>query len=390
MTVDGVERIWSAVQALYQTRLHPSVTLLIRRHGRIVVKRAIGCNQANIPGEGGMQTALDPDAPQCIFSASKAVTALLVHKLAEDGEIHLHGKISDYIPEFAQHGKQDISIRGLLAHRAGVPYIPREQADPELLLDWDRIVQMICERPLHYPNPATVAYHALTSGFIIGELVRRVSGMELNDALDAWVRRPLGCRYLTYGLAHADRHKLAHSACTGLPPVWPLSTYIRRITGLPFREATEVTSQDSFLSSVVPAGNIHASADDLSRVFQMLLNGGELDGVRVLREETVRQAIRPVGRIRRDRTLHLPIRYSAGFMLGEKPFGIYGPNCGQAFGHLGFVNILGWADPQRQLAVSFLNTGKSISPTGLYRFAGVLNSIAKACPPAERRPTQTG
>lgn len=381
MTTDGVERIWAAVQTLYKTRLHPSLTLMIRRHGQVVIKRAIGCADGNLPGQDGPQIAMDPDAPQCIFSASKAVTALLVHKLVEEGELRLTDRVSDYIPEFAQNGKQDINIRGLLSHRAGVPFIPREQADPDLLLDWDRVVQMICELPPHYPNPATVAYHALTGGFIIGEIVKRVAGMELTQALDEWIRKPLGCRYLTYGLTQADRGKLAHNAFTGPPAIWPLSTYIRRITGVPFRQATEVSCEDTFLSSVVPAGNIHASADDLNRVFQMLLNGGELDGVRVLKESTVKQAIRPVGRIRRDRAMHVPIRYSAGFMLGENPFGLYGPKCGQAFGHLGFVNILGWADPQRQISVSFLNTGKSVSPIGLFRLSGVLRSIAKECEP---------
>ncbi len=226
-----------------------------------------------------------------------------------------------------------------------------------------------------------MAYHALTSGFITGEVVKRVAGIELTTALDQWIRKPLGCRHLTYGLARADRGELAQNAFTGPPAIWPLSSYIRRITGVPFREATEVSCEDTFLSSVVPAGNIHASADDLNRVFQMLLNGGELDGVRVLKEKTVLNAIRPVGRIRRDRALHIPIRYSAGFMLGENPFGLYGPRCGQAFGHLGFVNILGWADPQRQIAVSFLNTGKSISPTGVIRLSGVLNSISRECAP---------
>lgn len=381
MTAKGVERIWSSVEALYRTRLHPSVTLVIRRHGQIVMKRAIGCASGNLPGEYGPQTALDPDAPQCIFSASKAVTALLIHKLAEQGELQLNDPIADYIPEFARNGKSKITIRGLLAHRAGVPFIPPEHADPSLLLDWERIIDLICEQPPHYPNPATVAYHALTSGFILGEIVRRVAGIELNDALNAWIAEPLGCRYMTYGLARKDRSKVAVNAVTGPPAIWPLSSYIRRITSVPFAEAVTASNEDAFLSSVVPAGNIHASADDVGRVFEMLLNNGSFDGKQVLQAKTVAQAKRPVGRIRRDRALQVPIRYSAGFMLGESPFGLYGPGCGQAFGHIGFVNIFGWADPRRQISVALLNTGKTVSPIGLYRLARVLGAIGRECRP---------
>ena len=126
---------------------------------------------------------------------------------------------------------------------------------------------------------------------------------------------------------------------------------------------------------------MHASADDLCRVFEMLLNDGNFEGTQVLTKHTVAQAKRPVGRIRRDRALHLPIRYSPGFMLGESPYGLFGPRCGQAFGHLGFVNILGWADPQRQISVALLNTGKTISPVGVVGLARVLGSIGRECTP---------
>src|SRR3546814_13058867 len=87
--------------------------------------------------------------------------------------------------------------------------------------------------------------------------------------------------------------------------------------------AVNASNHEAFLSAVVPAGNIYASADDASRVFQMLLNGGELDGVRVLKPETVADAIKPVGQMQLDRTLFLPMRYSPGLMLGHNPVGLY-------------------------------------------------------------------
>ena len=380
MSEAGVAAIWSAMERLYRTGLQPAMTLVLRRHGRIVMKRAIGCASGNLPGQRGVRVPLHPDDPLCLFSASKAISAVLVHKLVDLGQLSLEDRVADYIPEFAAHGKDRVSVRQLLAHRAGIPALPVRNPPPEILHDWDGIVRMLCEAPPFDPNFGKQAYHALTCGYIVGELVRRVSGLELRQALHEWIAEPLGCRYLGYGLAQQHRASLPRNALTGPRPVWPLTTYVRHAVGVAFDQAVDLSNHEAFLSEVVPAGNIHASADDACRVFQMLLNGGELDGVRVLREETVADAVRPLGPIQYDRTLLLPLRFSAGFMLGENPFGLYGPNCAQAFGHLGFVSVLCWADPQRDISVALLNTGKSMAPSGVLRLAQVLGAISKACP----------
>ena len=380
MSEAGVTAIWSAMERLYRTGLQPAMTLVLRRHGRIVMKRAIGCTSGNLPGQRGAQLPLEPDSPLCLFSASKAISALLVHKLVDLGQLSLEDRVADYIPEFAAHGKDRVSVRQLLAHRAGIPAMPVRNPPPEILYDWDGIVRMLCEAPPFDPNFGKQAYHALTCGYIVGELVRRVGGLELRQALHEWIAEPLGCRYLGYGLAPEHRVLLPRNALTGPRPLWPLTTYVRHAVGVSFDQAVDLSNHEAFLSEVVPAGNIHASADDACRVFQMLLNRGELDGVRVLREETVADAVRPLGPIQYDRTLLLPLRFSAGFMLGENPFGLYGPKCAQAFGHLGFVSVLCWADPQRDISVALLNTGKSMAPSGVLRMAQVLGAIAKACP----------
>lgn len=375
MSVAGINRIWSAVESLYKTGLHPSITLVIRRHGRIVMKRSIGCidPQASVP------VPLSTDTPQCIFSASKVVTALLVHKLVEDGAFSLDDCVSRFIPEFARNGKRDVTVRDLLAHRAGVPFIPPEHADTSLLHDWDRILKILCEQPRRYKNPAVHSYHALTSGYVAGEIVRRVSGMGLATALRQWIAEPLGCRYLTYGLDPAYHAQRARNAFTGPNPVWPITWYFRRMIGSEVNQLADIANSEAFLSAVIPAGNIHASGDDLSRVFEMLRCGGVFQGKRVLQPDTVRALTTPVGSLGRDRTIQVPIRYSPGCMLGESPVGLYGPGCSRAFGHLGFMSILGWADPQRAISVSLLNTGKSIAPAGFIRMAGVLWAISRNC-----------
>ena len=377
----GVARIWGAVESLYRTGLQPAITLVVRRHGRILIKRSIGCLRGNGPGERGERVALTPDAPMCLFSASKAITALLVHKLAEDGRLSLDDRVVDYIPEFAPHGKDRITIRQLLAHRAGIPTLPVQHPDPSLLQHWDAMVHLLCLAPPFDPRFEKQAYHALTSGFIIGELVRRVGRIELRDALRQWIAEPLGAGLLTYGLAPEHRAQAPLHYLTGPKPMWPVTAISKRVLGVDFERAVEASNDPSFLSAVVPAGNIYASADDVGRVFQMLLDDGEYDGRRVLRADTVRSATRPVGKIQFDGMLGIPIRFSPGFMLGEDPVGLWGPNCRAAFGHIGFLTVLCWADPLRDVSVALLNNGKFVAPTGFLRTVRIISAISRSCRP---------
>lgn len=379
MSERGVQRIWNATEALYRTGVHPAMTLVIRRHGKVVMKRAIGCLRGNAPGDTGEQIALTPDAPICLFSASKAITALLLHKLVEDGRLSLDDRVAQHLPAFAAHGKGSVTIRQLLAHRAGIPTLPVKHPDPSLLQHWDALVHLLCMAPPFDPRFEKQAYHALTVGFIVGEIIRRASGKELREVLRDTLTGPLKLDSMTFGLSPERRALAPLSYGTGPQPIWPLSQYVKRIIGVSFERAAEAANEEGFLSSVVPSGNIFANADDTSKVFQMLLNGGELDGVRILKPETVAEAIRPVGKIQYDSMLMLPMRFSAGFMLGERPFGLFGPRSHDAFGHLGFVSVLCWADPSRQLSVSLLNTGKSVAPTGALQWLRLIGAINRAC-----------
>lgn len=373
------ERIWSNLQSLYRTGVHPALTMVMRRHGKIVLKRSIGAVHGNGPGETGPMVPLQPDSPICLFSASKAISALLLHKLVEDGKLRLEDRVSAHIPEFAAHGKGAVTIRQLMAHRAGIPTLPVKHPDPSLLQHWDALVHLLCLAPPFDPRFEKQAYHALTVGFIVGELVRRASGKELRDYLREVITGPLGLDTMTFGLTPERRALAPKSHGTGPKPFWPVTQYAQRIIGVSFDRAAEAANEEGFLSSVVPSGNIFSSADDACKVFQMLLNGGVLDGVRVLQPETVAEAIRPVGRIQYDGMLMVPLRFSAGFMLGESPFGLFGPKSHEAFGHLGFVSVLCWADPARDISVALLNSGKSMAPSGLLQLARVLGSISRAC-----------
>jgi len=131
---------------------------------------------------------------------------------------------------------------------------------------------------------------------------------------------------------------------------------------------------------VIPAGNGVGTADECCRFFQCLLNGGELGGVRVFQPLTVRRAIAEVGKPELDRSLMIPLRYSAGMMLGASPFGMYGPDTSRAYGHLGFANNFVWADPERAISVALLTTGKLLVGLHAPYLVALLCSISRHCP----------
>jgi CubicO group peptidase (beta-lactamase class C family) len=375
--------IWGAVENFYRTGMQPGISIAIRRHGKLILHRALGHARGNGPDDApeADKMPMRLDTPVCLFSASKAVTAMLVHKLAEDGRLRLRDRIADYVPEYGVRGKEKTTVLNVLSHRAGIPSIPMKDPDPALLQDWDGIVQMLCAaKPMHLIGWVQ-AYHAITAGFVLGEVIRRVTGRELRDVMIESFNKPLGLRHFNYGLDEAGQSDAAFNYFTGAPLKFPLSYVAKRVLGVSFEQVTEISNEKNFMTAVVPAGNLYATADEAGRFFQMMLNGGELDGVRVLEPRTVQKATRPAGVIQVDRSLIIPMRFSAGMMLGEWPAGLYGSNCAQAFGHLGFINIVCWADPARDISASLLTTGKSMAVENLAAFYKVLLAISMNCPP---------
>lgn len=382
LTAAAVEKIWGAVEAMYRSGLHPGIQLTLRRRGRVVLDRAIGHARGNGPDDSGRERVqLTPQSPICLFSASKTITAMLAHKMIEQKKIALDDRVADYIPEYAVQGKSQTTLRELLAHRAGIPSLPVKDVDPSLLTHWDTVIRLLCAAKPSSGLGQQQSYHAVTAGYIVGELVRRVSGKPLEQVLREEIAEPLGARYLCYGLPPEEQKNLALNYSTGPVPGFPLNLVAKRALGMNFELLGPMANEPDFLSSIVPAANIHSTADESCRFYEMLLRGGELDGRRLFNPETVAAAVRPASKIQIDRTLLVPIRFSPGFMLGEKPFGLYGGNCPNAFGHLGFINIVCWADPDRDISVALLNTGKSIAPESIPTLGKVLWAISHYCKP---------
>ena len=374
-----IERIWRAAERLYRTGVHPALQLCIRHRGAVVLQRAIGHAAGNAPGEPEElpKVLATPATPFTIFSAAKAVTAMVIHKLDEKGMLRLEDRVSDFIPAFARHGKHRITLHHLLAHRAGIPNLPPEAIDLELLGHPDRVVEILCDARLRTRPGRMLAYHAVSGGFVLGEVVRQVCGQDIRRVLEKEILEPLRLRWMRYGVVREDLPRVAVNAFTGPPVPPPLAQILRGALGTSIPHAVELSNDPRFLLGTIPSANVVTTADELAAFFQCLLQEGELDGVRVFDPRTVHRATSEQSWWEMDWTLGLPIRYGLGFMLGGR-VSLFGADNPAAFGHLGLSNVLGWADPEREIAVALLNSGKPLVSAHVVPLAQLLLEIGRA------------
>mgnify|MGYP000427511772 CR=1 FL=1 len=381
MTDADIAAIWSSVEDLYRTGLHPAIGLCIRKHGHVIIDRAIGHIRGNAPGEAPNAPRIQarPDSLFNIFSASKAVTAMLIHLLDERGVVSVDDPVAKWIPEFARHGKDWITLRHVLCHRAGIPRIPRDRARLEMLSDWEGIIELLCDSAPQHRIGRTLAYHALTGGWILGEVLQRATGRDLREFIATEVMSPLGIEHMNYGTTPENLDRVAQHALTGPPVLFPMTKILERALGVPFERAIEYSNDPRFLTSVVPAGNIIGTPNEVSLFFEMLLRGGALGDVRVFSERTIERATAEQTNREIDVTFGIPMRYSMGFVLGDRWVSIYGTDTAETFGHLGFTTITAYADRARDISVCLATSGKHFLTPRLWQHLQVLRAINNRC-----------
>jgi CubicO group peptidase (beta-lactamase class C family) len=382
MEREAVERIWDAAVELYRSGAHPAVQVCVRRQGAVVLDRAIGHARGNGPHEPDdvEMVPATPETPFLTYSISKSVTAFVVHMLHERGALNLMDPVCRYIPEYDCHRKGEITIAHVLAHRAGVPNLPREAFELDRVQDRDFVLKALCDaRPFAKPG-RYLAYHAVSGGYILGEVVYRATGKDIRTVLAQEILDPLGFRWTSYGVAPGDLSEVAVNYVTGPRTGPPLSQLLTRALGLPFDRLVEISNDERFLTAVVPAANIVSTANELSRFYEIFRRGGELDGVRVMDDDTVRHALTEQSRLEVDLSLGFPTRFSYGLMLGAALLSLYGRDTQHAFGHLGFTNMLAWADPERALTGAVMTNGKPVLYPELPRFYALMARITGEAP----------
>ena len=377
-----VESIWRSVRAWYRSGVHPAMQVCIRRNGAVILNRAIGHSRGNGPqdGKAAVRVPVTVDTPFCVYSTSKAITAFVVHKLAERGMLGIDDPVADYIPGYEKNGKHKITIGHVLDHRAGVPNLPRTALDLNNLVDRQFMIDTLVDAAPFAKAGRYLAYHAVSGGFILGEVVHSATGKDIRQVLAEEFLDPLAFRWTNYGVAPDDVDKVALNYVTGPATAPPLSNLLSRALGIGPDNLVALTNDPRFLTGIVPAANAVTTAWEMSRFFEIMRRGGELDGVRVIETDTIREALIERSHLEVDLSLGYPTRFSHGLMLGARMVSLFGLDSQHAFGHLGFTNTLAWADPERAISVAVINNGKPVVYPEVYRFLGTIQRITSEMP----------
>ncbi len=298
-----------------------------------------------------------------VFSVGKAMAAVALLMLVERRKIDLDAPAARWWPEFAAAGKEDVTPRILLAHRAGLPAV-RRTLPAFAMYDWTLMTDALAaEEPWWAPGRAH-GYHVNTFGFLIGELVRRASGQTIGAFLRREIAGPLGAdfhlgvgpefdeRIADHLLPDDDTHLVDYLLAGGPAADDARRHLLERVyVNPPGVSGFGTVNTRAWRAAEMPSTNAHASARGIARIYGALACGGALDGVRLVHRETIDEAIVEAAS-GPDVVLGRPSRFGLGFQLSqpERPLG----TSPRAFGHFGAGGAVGFADPDARLAFAYV------------------------------------
>jgi len=342
------------------------------------------------------------------FSTTKGMASTLLHIMVDRGLLDYDDLVCKHWPEFGQAGKERITVRHVLAHQSGLYHIRRMIDRADRMLDWEHMIEAI-ERiePAHAPGART-GYHGLTYGYLVGEILQRVTGTPFPELVRTELAEPLGLDGLYIGAPAEELPRAAeliwpkrNVLAPSLPPSMmrrllaasaPAVLQGSRLIGLQLDVESILDSlaprgigsfdfgADETLQASIPAANGLFTARSLAKVYAALAGGGEVDGVRLLSARTLRRATR---RQRTEGGALSVIPFDMRWRLGYHGVFTTIGSPRNAFGHFGFGGSGAWADPSRELAVGFIVNSGLGTPFGDLRIARI---SAAALRSVEARP----
>lgn len=292
---------------------------------------------------------IDGDSLFPIYSTGKGIAATAIHLLVQRGVLSWDDPIARWWPEFAAHGKQDITLRQVLNHTSGMAMLPEHGAMADLG-DWDGMCRTLAAMP-PFPKPGTGRfYHAITYSWLLGEPARRADGRDFARIIREEIAGPLGCNGLFFGVPESEMHRVQPveppppQPPAPPPPPNPDPTAIIPSRAVPpwVCPLEDLMNRPEARRACVPASTGIMNARSIARHYASLVGQG-VDGVRLLSDETLDEA---------TRSRPLPGESRSGWGLG---YGLSGPdnNPGAVFGHGGYGGSNGFADRRHGLAIGF-------------------------------------
>jgi len=306
------------------------------------------------------------DTRATVFSTTKGVTAACLHLCVERGLLAVDDPVVKHWPSFARRGadkgKDRITVRHLLSHASAIPQCPDAVTRFEQTADWDFMTTQMEELEPQWEIGKGSGYHAVNFGWLVGELVRRVSGKSLGTFLQDEIAGPLGLDGVHVGLPEALEPTVApleappagHGLGANAPPEMQQPDSLMARTLLrPKGDLVAYMNTRLARAAEYPASGGIATARGLARLYAALAEGGTLHGVRLWSPATLARATELQAKEgEKDFVIGFPMRWALGWHLGG-PFTPCGPNP-RSFGHAGYGGSVAFADPDARLGVAIV------------------------------------
>ena len=347
---DGTTKLRQLFDQHLDSGLHHGAQLAVYHDEELVVDFAGG-----ITGPDGEETT--SEQRHVLFSCTKPYAGVCVHHLVENGKLDYDDSIRDHWPEFAASGteKANVTVRHVLSHQGGFPESAFDERF-EQWSDWTAAVAAMEDTEVSFEPGSTAAYHSLTYGWVVGELVRRVSGIGIAEYAHEYVFDPLDMTDTSIGLPDDAPDDVATLA--GFAASERCRTPKTGLDTLDNAEAAALFNQEAIHRATIPAASGIGTARDMARFYACLAAGGELDGTRILDSSTVERATECQVEVEHDGTMGMPRRYALGFERAGTPWDKYGTlSPARVFGHGGLGSIVGWADPEERLSMAYVTNG---------------------------------
>jgi CubicO group peptidase (beta-lactamase class C family) len=324
----------------------------IMREGKMVVDLWGGWRDAK------MQTPWDAPTTVCMMSVAKGVTAICFNMLIDRGLVDPEARVTEYWPEYGQNGKEKTLVRHFLDHTAAVPVLTTNPLWPGAMFDREAMIRALeVQEPL-WPIGTKAAYHVHHQGFLLGEIMRRVTGKTVRAFLRKEITAPLNAEYYIGGMSAAEQSTVAEVMPNMNARLFAAKDHEDQtsLRALAFKQnplepwATTMNSA-IWKTCEIASGSGHGNARGVAKIYGALGNGGELDGVRLMSRAGIEAMI--IEQHNQTEALQdRPYHQALGVLLNTPEAVYMGPNM-RSFGHHGLGGSIGFCDPDAKIGFSY-------------------------------------
>ncbi|MBI3744524.1 MAG: beta-lactamase family protein [Chloroflexi bacterium] len=356
LDAERVERLLAFARKQVADGVTPGVAVAMARHGKVAVCEAFGNARTEPKPAQAVGSTL-----WLLYSSTKPLVAAGVWTLIERGLVRFTDRVADVLPEFQAHGKQDITLAQVLTHQAG---FPTAKVSQEAYRDHRLLREEVCDFKLEWPPGAKVQYHSTSAHWVLAALIEALTGKDFRDYLRHEVFEPVGLTGLFVGVPAQQQHR-----CADMHDVDPHLAALGDNNSAAYREAG------------VPGAGGYATAEDLCGFYQLLVQGGSLNGKRVLSRRMIEYVTRNHTGDRIDEALRMPMHRGMGVHVRGETATIRGLGTiahPATFGHGGAGTSYSWADPDSGVSFAYL-TNRPMPEPAHSRRIDIVSNLAHAC-----------